>query len=365
MVRDASVSVTGNTTALTDGDASALTDGDALASRDGGAPALTTSRFSRFAWALLGYEILVVAWGAYVRASGSGTGCGRHWPTCNGEILPRAPRVETMIELSHRLSSGGALIGTLVLFVWALRVYPRRHRVRTGAGVTMLLMVAEALIGAGLVLFELVAHDASMKRALSISLHLINTFLLLASTATTAWWASGGRPVRLRGQQGAGSAVTIILGVLLAAMLVVGASGAVTALGDTLFPTPSLAAGIAQDFAPGSHLFVRLRAIHPMLAMTTAGAIVLAMGLVRALRPARAVGILSRVAASLAVAQVAAGIADVLTRAPVAMQLVHLALADLVWISLVLTGAAALAEPEEARVVSSTDATAPALSGIL
>jgi heme A synthase len=320
-------------------DVSASTSGDASTSK------AHRSRFSRFAWGLLGYEILVVAWGAYVRASGSGAGCGRHWPTCNGEILPRAARVETLIEFSHRLSSGGALIGTVVLLVWATRVYPRRHRVQRGAAVTTSLMIAEALIGAGLVLFEYVAHDASMKRALSMSLHLINTFLLLASTAITAWWASGGRAIRLRGPRGGASAVTIVLGVLLLAMLVVGASGAVTALGDTLFPVPSLAAGIAQDLAPSSHLFVRLRVIHPMLAVTTAGAIVVAMGLVRSLRPMRAVRVLSRVAASLAVAQVAAGLGDVLARAPVAMQLVHLALADLVWISLVLTGAAALAEP--------------------
>jgi heme A synthase len=368
---DASASALGDASASALGDASVSGRGDASAqapapaSADGSRSTAPRNRLSRFAWALLGYEVLVVAWGAYVRATGSGAGCGRHWPTCNGDILPRAARVETLIELSHRLSSGGALIGTVVLLVWALRVYPRGHRVRSGAGVTMLLMVAEALIGAGLVLFELVAHDASMKRALSISLHLINTFLLLASTATTAWWASGGRPLRLRDPRGAASAVTIVFGILLAAMLVVGASGAVTALGDTLFPTPSLAAGIAQDFAPGSHLFVRLRAIHPMLAMTTAGAIVVAMGLVRSLRPARAVRILSRVAASLAVAQVAAGIADVLARAPVAMQLVHLALADLVWISLVLTGAAALAEPEVAPLARSTDTTAAPLSGIL
>ena len=322
--------------------------------------ATPSRRLARFAWALLGYEILVVAWGAYVRATGSGAGCGRHWPTCNGEILPRAPRIETLIEMSHRLSSGGALIGTLVLFVWAVRVYPRGHRVRRGAGVTTLLMVAEALIGAALVLFELVAHDASMKRALSISLHLINTFLLLASTATTAWWASGGGAVRLRNQRGAAPAVTVLLGVLLLAMLVVGATGAVTALGDTLFPAPSLAAGFAQDFDARSHLFIRLRAIHPMLAMTTAGAIVLAMGLIRSLRPIRSVRILSRVAASLAVAQVAAGLADVLTRAPVPMQLVHLALADLVWIGLVLTGAAALAEPASAPLAS-VEAAVPAL----
>ena len=186
---------------------------------------------ARFAWGLLGYEILVVAWGAYVRASGSGAGCGRHWPTCNGDIIPRAPRIETLIELSHRLSSGGALIGTLVLLVLAIRAYPRGHRVRRGAW----------------------------------------------TTAVTAWWASGGGPARLRGQR----PVVLTIGSVLFAMLFVGASGAVTALGDTLFPSApsaSLAAGIAQDFAAGAHLFVRLRAIHPMLAVTTAAAIVLTMG---------------------------------------------------------------------------------------
>jgi heme A synthase len=303
----------------------------------------TDRGLSRFAWGLLGYEILVVAWGGYVRASGSGAGCGRHWPMCNGEILPRAPRIETLIELSHRVSSGGALVGTLVLLVWAFRAYPRGHRVRRGAAVTASLMVAEALIGAGLVLFELVAHDASMKRALSISLHLVNTFLLLASTALTAWWTAGGSGLRLRGQ----GAVAPLLAVVLSAMLVVGASGAVTALGDTLFPSASLAAGFAQDFAAGAHLFVRLRAIHPMLAVTTAATIVVVMGLVRSLRPTRAVRILSRTTASLAVAQVGLGLLDVLTRAPVGIQLVHLVMADFVWISLVLTAAAAFAETPE------------------
>jgi heme A synthase len=294
---------------------------------------------ARFAWGLLGYEVLVVAWGAYVRASGSGAGCGRHWPMCNGEIIPRAPRIETLIELSHRLSSGGALVGTLVLLALALRAYPRGHRVRRGAWTTALLMLAEALIGAGLVLFELVAHDASMKRALSISLHLVNTFFLLGSTAVTAWWASGGGAPRARGQR----PVIVTVGGVLVAMLFVGAAGAVTALGDTLFPSPSLAAGIAQDFAAGAHLFVRLRAIHPMLAVTTAAAIAVAMGLVRAMRPSPAVRSFSRLAAALAAAQVGAGLVDVLTRAPIAMQIVHLLLADSVWIALVLTGAAALA----------------------
>jgi heme A synthase len=302
------------------------------------------SRFARFAWSLLAYDVAVVGWGAYVRATGSGAGCGAHWPLCNGEVVPRSPRLETLVELSHRLTSGLAMVLTLVLLVWAFRAYPRGDVVRRGAVVTSALMMGEALIGAGLVLFQLVAHDESMKRALAVCLHLCNTFLLLGATALTAWWASGGARVRLRGQR----VVAWVLGVPLAAMFLVGISGTVTALGDTLFPPTSLAAGFAQDFTPGMHVFVRLRGIHPILAATTGGAIVLASGLVRALRPSRAVRVFSRTAAVLVLAQVAAGLLDVLLLAPVWLQLVHLMLADCVWIALVLTTASALGVAPEA-----------------
>jgi heme A synthase len=307
-------------------------------------------RFARFAWALLGVDLAVVAWGAYVRATGSGAGCGAHWPLCNGEVIPRSPRIETLIELSHRLSSGFALVLTVVLLVWALRAYPSGHVVRVGAVITMGLMLCEALIGAGLVLFQLVAHDESMKRAMSVSLHMCNTFLLLGSTALTAWWASGGARPRLRGQR----AVLWTLGVPLAAMFLVGVSGTVNALGDTLFPATSLAAGLAQDFAPGVPLFVRLRTIHPILALSTGAAIVVAGGLVRALRPSRAVRLLSRAATVLVVAQVAAGLLDVALLAPVWLQLVHLALADGVWILLVLTTASALGVAPEVATERAT-----------
>jgi heme A synthase len=305
------------------------------------------TRFARFAWGLLAYDMGVVAWGAYVRATGSGAGCGRHWPLCNGEVVPRAPRAETLVELTHRVSSGTALVLTVLLFVWSLRAYPRGHLVRRGAGAAAAFMIAEALIGAGLVLFELVAHDASVKRALSVSLHLFNTFLLLASTALTAWWASGGAPVRTRGQ----GAVAWTTGLPLAAMLFVGTTGAVTALGDTLFPPTSIASGFAQDFAPSAHLFVRLRALHPLLATLTAALVVVATGITRTLRPLPPVRIMGRAAAVLAVTQVAAGLLDVVTLAPVWLQMVHLLLADAVWIALVLTAAAAMRAWPEARSV--------------
>jgi heme A synthase len=192
-----------------------------------------------------------------------------------------------------------------------------------------------------------------MKRALSVSMHLGNTFLLLAATALTAWWASGGARPRAQGQK----AVVPLLAVPLVAMFFVGASGAVTALGDTLFPPSSLAAGLAQDLAPGAHAFIRLRALHPLLAALTAALIVLTSGLVRALRPAGSVRILSRVAAVLAIAQVGAGLLDIATLAPVWLQLVHLVMADLVWVSLVLLAAAALAsEPHAARTQTAAEA---------
>jgi heme A synthase len=257
--------------------------------------------------------------------------------------------VETLVELSHRVSSGVVLIGTLVLLVWAWRTHPRGHRVRKGAAWTAVFSASEAGIGAALVLFELVAHDASTKRALSVCLHLVNTFLLLASTTLTAWWASGGAPLRLRGRR----ALAWILGVPAVLLLGVGASGAVTALGDTLFPPSSLAAGLAQDVAPGAHAFVRLRALHPMLAAITAATLVLGASAVRALQPSRPVRALARLLAVLAVAQVGAGLLDVATLAPVAMQMVHLALADAVWVTLVLTAAAALAETAPERLPGS------------
>ena len=158
--------------------------------------ACVVTRFARYAWGLLVYDLAVVAWGAYVRATGSGAGCGAHWPLCNGELVPRSPPVAMLVELSHRATSGTALVASVVLAVWALRAFPRGHLARAGAIASATFMAGEAIIGAGLVLFRLVAHDESLARAVSLCLHLSNTFLLLASTALTAWWAStAARPI--------------------------------------------------------------------------------------------------------------------------------------------------------------------------
>ena len=123
-------------------------------------------RFARYSWITLAYNIAVILWGAYVRATGSGAGCGEHWPLCNGVVIPRDPSVATLIEYSHRITSGFALIAVVVLLVWVWRACAPGHPARRGAVWTVVFMLTEAAVGAGLVLFQLVADNASMARAM-------------------------------------------------------------------------------------------------------------------------------------------------------------------------------------------------------
>lgn len=296
-------------------------------------------RFARYAWGVLAYNIVVILWGAFVRATGSGAGCGSHWPLCNGQVVPRAPQVETLIEFSHRLTSGLAFLLVIALLVWAFRAYPKKHRVRWAASFSVLFIITEALVGAGLVIFGLVADNASMARAFSMAVHLLNTFLLLACLTLTAWWSSGGESVRLRGQ--GMRAVLLIIGLL--GVLVLGVSGAVTALGDTLFPSASLAEGLSQDFSPTAHLLIRLRVFHPAIAICVALYLILVVIWLYSLRQNSITKRFSLLLVILLVIQLVAGVINVALLAPVWMQLVHLLLADLIWIALVLLTASALA----------------------
>ena len=300
-------------------------------------------RFGAFAWAVVGYNLLVVAWGALVRATGSGAGCGSHWPLCNGEVLPRTEAVETAIEFGHRVTSAVDGLLVLALVVWACRAFPRRHPVRAAALLSFVFLVVEAVIGAGLVRFELVADDASTARAWVISAHLVNTFLLFAWLTLTAAWAE--RPAADRGWPLALSArdpAAWLLGGALGGVVLLGVSGAVAALGDTLYPVASFREGLAQDFSPTAHAFVRLRVWHPLLALAMVVGVGLVAGWLRRHRPAAKVRRRSSVLLALFAAQIAVGLVNLWLAAPVWLQLVHLLMADLVWIALVLLAAAAL-----------------------
>lgn len=302
------------------------------------------SRFAKYAWFVLAYNVLVILWGAVVRATGSGAGCGAHWPLCNGEIVPMSAQTHTLIEFSHRSSSGLALLFVGILGVWAFRAYPKGSLVRRGAVWSVVFILTEALLGAGLVLFELVAHDASIARTVSMALHLVNTFMLLAALTLTAWWASGGGPLRIR--EHAGLALTLVLCLLGTAMI--GASGAIVALGDTLFPSASLAEGLAQDLDATAHFLIRLRILHPLIAILIGAGLIVFSQYVRRRVPSTSVSRMANAVTALVLIQWTAGFINVILLAPVWAQLVHLLLADLVWIALVLLGAAALSAPQPA-----------------
>lgn len=292
------------------------------------------ARFGKYAWFVVAYNLFVILWGAYVRATGSGAGCGEHWPLCNGEVLPRSPRVATLIEFTHRLTSGLALVFVIGLVVLAFRWHPKESVVRRAAGLSLFFTLTEALIGAGLVLLGHVAANQSIARGWSLGLHLVNTLILLACLVSTAW-LSNPRPTlslppispRMRAS---------LIGCA-ALFLLVGISGAIAALGDTLFRVDSLSAGMRQDFDASSHPFVRLRVLHPALAITAAGVLLaLSLSLLDEKRWGVLIPRLAYGVAGATVAQVILGGLNLALLAPVWLQLTHLLMADLLWIALVL-----------------------------
>jgi heme A synthase len=298
----------------------------------------------RYAVATVVYNLAVIVWGAFVRATGSGAGCGDHWPMCNGEVLPRPRSLAMFIEFTHRVTSGISLIAVLGLLVMAFRWAPKGHPVRRGAVFSGALIVSEALLGAGLVLFRLVAGNTSMTRAWFGAAHLVNTFALVAALTLTAWWAHGHRRLDARARPG----LAALYATAVVATLAVAVTGSIAALGDTLFPARSFAEGYAQDFTAGAHLLLRLRIWHPVVALG-ATALVLTgavAGYLATRRPAtRWLGV---ALVGVVATQIGLGVANVFLLAPVPLQLAHLLVADVLWVTLVLLVASALERAPDA-----------------
>ena len=294
--------------------------------------------FAKYAWFALAYNVLVIVWGVFLRASKSGDGCGQFWLTCNGELIPSAPQFKTVIEFSHRMTTAVDGIVMLILLGWAIRRWSAARTVQNrqilyAAAGSMLFVITEAAVGAGLVLTGNTAEAITDTRPLWAIGHLVNTFILLTFLTLTAWFATGERRVDAR----PGAKVWLLIAVAVVGLLLVGSSGALAALSNMLFPSQSISEGIAKDFSPTSDLILRLRLSHPILSIFTSAYLIFIAGWLKANVPGDPnTAWWSRVVSILVMVQVAFGGATLLTLGPIVMQLGHLLLADLLWISFVL-----------------------------
>lgn len=305
---------------------------------------LKLTRFARYAWFVLAYNIVVIIWGVFLRASKSGDGCGQHWLTCHGEVIPSAPELKTVIEFSHRLTSGLAFFAVLILVIWAFRKFEKGSPVRKSALISFVFIITEALVGAGLVLTGNTAETLTNARPFWMAGHLINTFILLAFLSLTAYFASGGKSFNFKAQP------KILWFLILAVLgiLFVGLSGSIAALSSMLFPSETLMEGIAQDFSATSNILVRLRVSHPILSIGVGVYLIFLAGwLKNKFTENASVSRWSNVLSALILLQFASGAITLLTLAPIVMQIVHLFLADAVWIAFILMSANVLAEDVE------------------
>ncbi|AFZ66139.1 COX15/CtaA family protein [Deinococcus peraridilitoris] len=288
---------------------------------------------SAFAWSVLAYNIVVILWGAYVRISGSGAGCGSHWPLCNGEVVPQSPSVHTLIEVSHRVSSSLSGLLAIVLVVWAFR-RPKGDPVRLGAAASLTLIILEGFVGGVQVLLGLTADSRDPARGFVQGVHFANTFALTGALLLTALWASGAPRPRLRGQGWLGWGVAFAL----VSMILLGMAGAVTALGDLLFrPEGTVVVDtLRRDFGAAATILERLRVVHPVMAIAVSAYLLVFSRFGQIARPSAGARLWGSVLTGTIALQMLAGFLNVALKAPGWMQLTHLLLACMMWLVTVL-----------------------------
>lgn len=299
------------------------------------------NNFARYAWLVVAWNVVVILWGVFLRASKSGDGCGQHWLTCHGEVIPSAPELKTVIEFSHRVTSFLALVAVVALVIWTFKKFAKGTQIRKTAIGSLIFILTEALVGAGLVLTGNTATTMTAARPFWMAGHLLNTFILLAFLTLTARYACCERPLKWNVQ--GKYLVAIIVGII--AIFVVGISGSIAALAHMLFPAGTLAEGVAQDFSSTSHMLLRLRLLHPITAILTSVFVIFLAGwIAKESGGEKSVVRWSNVLSILILAQIAFGSLTLFMLAPILLQVGHLLLADAIWISYVLLCAGFLSQ---------------------
>lgn len=286
------------------------------------------SQYKKFAFALLVYTVLVILWGAWVRISHSGDGCGDTWPLCHGQLIPEAERGKTWVEYGHRLMSG--IYGLIVIYFWraSRKLYNKGHFARTAALATLIFTITEALLGAKLVLFKLVTTNDTPYRAFVMALHQVNSFMLTGAVALT--YVASDLTENLRTPNKTERKYRLLPWIIVG----IGITGAWASLSNSLFPTNNLWEGLTADFSTQSHFLIRIRGLHPLIAILGGGSLALFFWLKSQTSPSALLQRRSLHMSLLLIAGILFGMATLLLHAPVWMKLVHLALAHAIWVTL-------------------------------
>ena len=258
--------------------------------------------------------------GAFVRATGSGDGCGATWPTCKGKIIPALSDTSELIEFSHRSVSGVLLVVTLIIFA-KTRKFQKDSLVRIVTNYLTFFVIFEALIGAVIVIFEWVGLNSSLPRIIAVPIHLVNTFGLLGSYAILY-------KILQDDLQNIKNMFNKNFLLISSLFLLSGATGSITALADVLFPSASFVEGFLADFDRTSEVLTRLRILHPIISSILSIVLyVYATGI----RKKYNVGV--KPLQILILIAVFLGVIKVLSNIVLPLSILHLAIADFLWIS--------------------------------
>ena len=296
--------------------------------------------FRAFAWAVLVFTVGVIVSGDVVQATESGAGCGENWPRCDGSLIPSIGDANTAVEFTHRMATTVLSLGFVVLLVGAWKLYGRAHRVWTATLVASGFLVFEILLGAALVLFGWVDDDASWGRVIADGLHVINTFLLVGALALVAWFASGGSALRVDASR---RPATLLIAAA-ATMLLITITGTINSLADTL----ALSGEVDIDDTPIAAILVSVRGIHPALAIAGGIGIFYLMVQLSDAAAGRGARLLIGVQAVIAL-QFLVGVLNIALLTPLETQIIHLVLADTIWVLIVLLAARILSADSETR----------------
>ena len=265
-------------------------------------------------------SIVSILAGAFVRATGSGDGCGATWPTCKGRIIPALTDTSELIEFSHRSVSGFLLIVTLIIFSKTRKLH-KASLVKSVTNYLTFFVIFEAIIGAVIVLFEWVGLNSSLPRIIAVPIHLVNTFGLLGSYAILYKILEDD----IQEIKSIFNKNFILISFL---FLLSGATGSITALADVLFPSASFIEGFLADFDKTSEVLTRLRILHPII--STILSIVLYL---YSTRINKKYGVNVKLLKSFVIIAVSLGVLNVLSNIVLPLSILHLAIADFLWIS--------------------------------